>query len=197
MRNDFHDNDAKTIWQSQSTEASKVSLVLIRQKARQLHARKLRQLVGSVVVPLVIVVFYVYCGQFAHLQTGLKMLFAFALAWSLAGLYFLNRGRRLRAMPEDAGFRTGLQFCLEEIQRERDYFRRVLLWSFGPMVLALGTLILTFAVIAGKEFFARAMPLTVLAIAWIVAYLVIRFGQQRKLGREIAELSEVKRENSR
>ncbi|MGA8026978.1 MAG: hypothetical protein WB992_07510 [Bryobacteraceae bacterium] len=151
----------------------------------------------SVLVPLVIVVFYLFCiREFAPLRQALNTLFAFVLAWSLAGLYFLNRGRRLRAMPEDAGFRTGLQFCREEIQRERNYFRRVLLWSFGPIVLALGTLILTFAVIAGKDFFARAMPLTLLAVVWIAAYLLIRFRQQRKLQREIDELSEVARENS-
>lgn len=198
MLNDFHDNDPKTIWQSQSTEASIVSLVLIRQKARQFRARRFRQRVDSAVVPLVIVVLYVFCiKEFVQLGQALNALFAFVLAWSLAGLYFLNRGRQLRAMPENAGLRTGVQFCREEIERERDYFSSVLLWSFGPIVLALSTLILTFAVMTGKEFFARAMPLTVLAVVWIAAYLVIRLRQQRKLQREIEELSELESENSR
>lgn len=177
-------------------EAPRVSLVLIRQKARQLHARRLRQIVDSATVPLVIVLFDVFCiREFAQLRQPLNALFGFALAWSLAGVYVLNRGRRLRAMPEDAGFRTGLQFCRNELERQRDDFRRVLLWSFGPMVLALGTLILTFAVIAGKEFFARALPLLLLALVWIVAYLLIRVRHQHKLQREIDELNEVAREN--
>jgi hypothetical protein len=198
MRNDFHDNDPRTIWQNQSTEVSRVSLVLIRQKTRQLHARRFRQLADSLVTPLVIVVFYVFCvREFAHLRQVLNPLFAFVLAWSVAGFYFLNRGKRLRGMPADAGFSTGLQFCREELERQRDYIRRALLWSFGPIVMALGTLILTFVLIAGREFFARAMPLTALAVAWIAAYLVIRVQQQRKLQREIDELRDVERENSR
>jgi hypothetical protein len=67
MRNDLHSDDAKSIWQNQTTETSAMSLVLIRQKARQLHARTRRQLFASFWVPLVVVVFYVFCiGAFAQ-----------------------------------------------------------------------------------------------------------------------------------
>jgi hypothetical protein len=126
----------------------------------------------------------------------MKTVFACVLSWSLPGLYFLNRGMRPGAMPGDAGFSTGLEFCRRAIERQRDYFRRLLLWSFGPLVAAVLTPIVTFAV-AGKRSFASAMPLTILAAVWIAAYLAVRVRQHRELQREIAELRDVERENSR
>lgn len=196
MENDL--NDPKTIWQNQSTEASNVNLILIRQKARELHARARRRLLTTLTVPLVIAFFYVFSiSQLPQLRELMHSLFAFAIAWSLAGAYFLSRGKRPGAVPEDAGFSTGVEFCQQELQRQRDYLRRVLLWSFGPVVFAIGTLVLAFAMITGTQFFAKAMPVTILASAWIIAYLLTRLRQQRNVQREINELSNVEKENSR
>ncbi len=196
MRNDFHDDDAKTIWQNQSTEAARVSLVLIRQKARQLQARRFHQRVDSLVVPLVIVFFYVFCmKQFAPLRPLLHSLFAFALAWSLAGLCFLHRGARPGGIPGDAGFSTGLEFCRREIERQREVSRRLLLWSFGPVVLAFGSILVAIAMVAGVGIFSKAAPLMTLMVVWMAAYLVIRVGQQRKLQREIDELRQIESAN--
>ena len=78
-----------------------------------------------------------------------------ALAWSLAGLYFLNRGMWAVAMPGDAALTTGLEFCRREIERQRDLLRRVLLWSFGPIMLAIGTLILALTMVGMR---ARTGP---------------------------------------
>lgn len=173
-----------------------MSLLLIRQKARQLQAQTRRNRLGTIVGPLIVGFFYVFCiKQFP--QQVLHPLFAVALAWSLAGLFFLNRGKRPGTIPEDAGFSTGLEFCKREMGRQRDYFPRVLLWSFGPIVLAMSTLILAFALIAGPRMLMKAIPFMTLAALWIVAYLAVWMQQQRKLLREIDELNEIERENIR
>lgn len=196
MRNDF-DDDAKTIWQSQPTETSTMNLILIRQKARELHAKTRRTLLGTLVAPLVVAFFYAFfIRQFPQLRQLLHSLFAFALAWSLAGLYFLNRAGRPDAMPGDAGFSTGVEFCRRELERQRDISRRLLLWSFGPIVLAFGTIILATAMVAGTSF-PKAIPFMTLVVIWIASYFFIRARQQRELQREIDELRDVERENSR
>jgi hypothetical protein len=198
MRNDLHDDDPKKIWQNQPTETSTMSLILIRQKARELHAKTRRELLGTLTVPVVIAFFYAFSiKQFPDLRQVLYSLFAFALAWSIAGLYFLNRGKRPREMPGDAGFSTGLEFCRQEIERRGDYFRGILLWSFGPVLLAIGTFFMALAAAAGTAIFLKAMPFMTLVVVWIAAYFLIRARQQRELRRELDELSKVERENSR
>ena len=148
MRDDCPEDDPRTIWQNQPTEPSVMTLEKIRQKARELHAKTRRQLLGTLTGPLVVAFFYAFgIKQFPSLQQVLQPLFAFALVWSLAGLYFLNRGMWSAAMPGDAGFSTGLEFCRREIERRRDFFRRVLLWSLGPVLLAIGTFILALAMV--------------------------------------------------
>jgi hypothetical protein len=193
MQNDFHEDDPRTIWQNQPTEASKMSLLLIRQKARQLQAQARRQMLGTLTVPFIVAFFYAFCIKlFPQLHQLVYSLFAAALAWSLAGLYFLNGGKRPDAMPGDAGFSSGLEFCRREINRQGAYFRRVLLWSFGPVVLSLGTVVVALAIVSRGQMFAKAaLPFTILAAVWIVAYLVIWARQRRELQREIDELSEL------
>ena len=132
MRGDFHSGDPRLIWQNQPTEESKVSSIVIRQKARDLHAKTRRQMLGTLTVPLVVAFFYAFSvKQFPDLRYALHLLFAFTLAWSVAGLYFLNRENRSGTLPADVGFSTGLEFCRREIERRRNYFRHDLLWSFG------------------------------------------------------------------
>ena len=193
MQNEFHEDDPRTIWQNQRTESSKMSLILIRQKARQLQAQARRQMLGTLTVPFIVAFFYVFCiKQFPQLHQFIHPLFAVALVWSLAGLYFLNGGKRPQAMPEDAGFTSGLEFCRREISRQGTYFRWVLLWSFGPIVLSLGTVVLALVIVTrGPMFPKAALPFTTLAVVWIVAYLVIVARQRREHQREINELSEV------
>src|SRR5215472_2540094 len=131
----------------------------IRQKVREHHGKTRRQLLGTLAGPLAVALGYAVCiKEFPSLQQVLQPLFAFALAWSLAGLYFLTRGNWSAAMPGDVGYSAGLEFCRREIERRRDYFRGVLLWSFGPVLLALGTIILALAIVGGRRIFPNAMP---------------------------------------
>ena len=148
MQNDLPGNGVRTIWLNQPTETPTMTLKLIEQRSRELRAKTRRKLMGTVAGPLAAGLFYAYgMKEFAALRQVLQPPFAFALAWSLAGLYFLNRGMWSAVMPGDAGLSTGLEFCRREIERQRDLVRRVLLWSFGPVMLAIGTFILALAMV--------------------------------------------------
>jgi hypothetical protein len=198
MRDDFSENALQKIWQSQPTEPTVMTLEKIREKVQVLHTKKRRQLLGALTGPLVATFFFVFgVKQFPSLQPVLQAVFALALVWSLAGLYFLSRGRWSSGVPEDVGFSAGLSFCRREIERQRDYLRRVVLWGFGPVLLAIGTFIWALAMVAGRQIFPKAMPLITLVFVWIAAYFVIRMRQQRGLQREIDELNDIERENSR
>jgi hypothetical protein len=200
MPDDFPENDPRKIWQDQPTESSVMTLEKIRQKMQRLHTKTRRQIYGSLAGPLVAAFFYGFAmKQLPRLSQMLQMVFVLALAWSLAGLYFLNRGMRPAVMPADAGFSTGLEFCRREIERRRYFLRRVLLWSFGPVMLAIGTFILALAMIvrADRGVFPNGVPFLTLVVVWVVGYFVVRLREQRELRREIDELNEIERENSR
>jgi hypothetical protein len=193
MQDESPKNDPRTIWQNQPTEASVMTSENIRQKVRQLHSKTRRQLLGNVAVLLVVVVFY---GLGTKQFPALQPLFAFPIAWSLAGVYFLNRGMWSEATPADAALSTGLQFYRREITRRRDFFRRVLLWSFGPVLLAIGTFILALVKVSDRGIFPNAMPFMALVVIWIAAYFIIRMREQRELQRALDELNDIERENN-
>jgi hypothetical protein len=198
MQNNLPDEHVKTLWQNQPTEKPAMSMILIRQKARDLHAKTRRHLLGSLGAPAVVVFLYVFCmSQFHHLPEGEHTLFVLALAWSIIGLVLLNRGKWSAEMPDDAGFSTGLEFCRQEIVRRRDYFRRVLLWQLGPIILAIGTPVVALATASGMGFVANAVPFLTLLVVWMVVYLLFVARKRRELQRELNELIEIESESSR
>lgn len=202
MRNDFSRDGAKNIWLNQPTEKPAMTLILLQQRSRDLRIRTRKKLLGTVVGPLAAGLLYAFgMKEFASLRPVLQPLFAFALAWSLAGLFFLNRSPNRRMwsadLPADAGLSTGLEFCRTEIERQRDLLRRVLLWSFGPVLLTIGIFILALATAGTRDrgVSPNGLPFLILIVVWIVAYFVIRLREQRALQRELDELSEIKTEN--
>ena len=196
MQDDLQDKDPRAIWQNQPTEVSEVTLEKIRQKVRDLRAKTRRQLLGNLSLLLVVGFFYVFDVK---QSLGMQPLFLLAIAWSLAGLYFLNRGMWSMAMPGDAALSTGLEFYRREVERQRYLFRRVLMWSFGPVLLAIGAFIAALSKVITKDWkiFPNAMPFMTLVVIWIAAYFVIRKRERHILQREIDELKTIEKENKR
>jgi len=200
MGDELPRDELKAIWQSQPTGTSTMTMKLIRSKARDLQAKTRRQLLGTVAAPLVAAFLYAFgIREFPALEQVLHPLFAFTLVWSLVGLYFLNRGMWSTVMPGDAGLSTGLEFCRGEIERRRYLLRRVLLWSLGPVLLAIGTFILALAMIGTKDrgLFPNGLPFLALVVVWILGYFVMRAREQRELKRELDELNDLEKDNSR
>jgi hypothetical protein len=197
MRDDLPGDGPKNIWLSQPTETRTMTSKLIQRRSRDLRAKTRRKLLGTLAGPLAAGLFYAFgMKEFAPLRQVLHPLFAFALAWSLAGLYLLNRGM-WSGFTGDAGLSTGLEFCRREIERQRDLLRRVLLWSFGPVLLAIAILILALATVGTKDrgIFPNGLPFIILIIVWIVGYFVVRLRDQRELQRAVDELNNIEKEN--
>jgi len=167
----------------------------IRRKVRELHAKTRRELLGNIAAPLAVVVFS-GLGAAIFDDPPQRTAFALALAWALAGQYFLHRGMWSATLPGDAALTTGLEFYRREIERRRYLIRRALLWSFGPVLLTIGTFIVALAKIGGRDLpiFPNALPFLTLVLIWIAAYFVIRMREQRKLQREIDALDEIDRD---
>lgn len=200
MRNDPSGREIKATWQNQVTETHRMSQRLIQWKARELHAKTRRQLLGTLAGPLAAGLLYAFSAKvFPPGQFMLNSVFVFALAWSLAGVYFLNRGMWTPEIPGDAGLRTGLEFCRREIERRRELLQGVLLWSFGPIIFAIAAFILGLSMIgsAVKRILPNGLPFLALVAVWIVAYFVIRLREQNELQRELEELNAIEREDSR
>ena len=198
MPGDTPQPDPRTIWQNQPTEPSAMTLEKIRQKVRKLHAKTRRELLGSIAAPLAVVIFS-GLGAAIFDDPLQRTVFALALAWALAGQYFLHRGMWSATLPGDAALTTGLEFYRREIERRRDLIRRVLRWSFGPLVLAIGALILPIVTggVEERGVFLKMIPFLTLLVLWLVGFFVIRMRQQRELQCEIEELNDIEMENKR
>ena len=100
-------------------------------------------------------------------------------------------------MPADAGINAGLEFCRREVERRRDLVRRILLWSFGPVMLAIGTFIFALSMAGTRErgLFPNGLPFLIAIVVWIVVYFIIRLREQRELQREIDELNDIEKES--
>src|SRR5690242_8594296 len=106
MPPDDRGDEMKSLWQNQGAEPSEMTLEMIRQKARYLRAKTRRQLLGTLAAPLTASILYVLSIRSFPLKPMPQLLFASAFVWSLAGLFFLNRGMWSGGgMPEDPGFR--------------------------------------------------------------------------------------------
>jgi hypothetical protein len=200
MRNDSSGNDPRAVWQNQPTEPSAMTLEKIRKKTQELHTKTRRELIKSIAGPLIVVAI---CGFGIRLPDPvLRAILAFAIAWSLTGQYFLNRGMWSATLPGDAALRTGLESYRREVERRRFLFSRIMLWHFGPVVFAIAILVVFIASLGIgnrgmllKEALFNMSPFLTLIVIWIAAVFVIRMRQQRELQREIDELREIEKVN--
>ena len=194
MPDDPSGNDLRTIWQNQPVEPSAMTLETIRRKARKLHARTRRELLGNIVAAPLGVVVFAGLGAAIFDDPLQRTAFALALAWALAGQYFLHRGMWSATLPGDAALISGLEFYRREIERRRYLFRRVLQWSIGPVLLAIGALLLPI-VTTERGVFLKMIPFLTLLAIWIAGVFVIRMRGQRELQREIEELNGLEKES--
>lgn len=198
MQNDFPENGVRTIWLNQPTEKPAMISKLIEQRSRKLREDTRRKLIGTVAGPFVVGILYAYSiKEFPALRQVLQPSFAFAVAWGLTGLYFLNRGMWSAVMPGDAGLNTGLEVCRLEIERQRDLVRRLLVWSFGPAMLAVATFVLALALVSTRErgIFPNGLPFLILMVVWVVSWFAIKLREERGLQREIDELKDFEMEH--
>jgi hypothetical protein len=195
MQNNYSGNDPRTIWRNQPTEPSTMTLLLIRKKTRELHAKTRVELLKSISGPLIVVALGGFGLSFP--DPVLRAVFAFAIFWSMAGQYFLNRGLWSAATPEDPALSASLESYRREVERRRFLFSRTLQWNLGPVLLVIAAWILLFVRmgILDRTTLSKATPVLTLMAVWLGAVAVIRVRQQRDFQREIDDLNEIERAN--
>lgn len=192
MPDDLPNDAPQTIWQNQPTETPTMTLEMIRQKAREYRSKTRRALFGSIASLLIIVAISVF-GILHGSGTGIRMLFALAIFWALAGQRFLQHGMRQPGLPVDATLSTGLEFYRRELARQQDLIRRILQWSIGPVILSIVSLIVVLVEMArGRSLpMTAVLPFTTLFVIWTIMFFVLRSRDQKKLLREIDQLRDV------
>ena len=184
--------DPKTAWQNQPTEPSIMTSEKMRQKAQELHAKTRRELIKSIVGPLIVVAIFGFAIQFLD-SVLLRALFAFAIAWSLTGQYFINRGMWSATLPGDVALSTGIESYRREVERRSSLAGRFLLWFLGPVVLAIATFVVPLVRLGiSKGMLLNMIPFLALLVIWIVGIFIVRMRQQRELRREIDELKRLR-----
>ena len=102
-------SDPKSIWQNQPAETSKVTMMLIRQRARDLHTKTRRALIGTAISHLIA---FVCCVAGAFLGggrwPGQRMAFGAGIVYTLIAAVMVNRKMWNAPMPGDAGFAAAL-----------------------------------------------------------------------------------------
>ena len=171
-----------------------MTLETIRQKASESRSKTRRELFGSIVMALIVVAISVF-GILHGSNTGIRVVFVLAIVWALAGQILLHRGMWPANLPVEATINTGLEFYQQQIERQQNLVRRVLEWSFGPVILSIGNLIVMLVEIArGRSLRITAvMPFATLVVIWIIAFFVFRSRDQRKLRSEIDELRHIEK----
>lgn len=193
MPDDFSKDSPKKVWQNQPQEAPTMTLEMIRQRASESRSKTRRELVGSMAT--VLIVLGVSAFGIEHTSYAVaRLVFALAIAWALAGQILLHRGMWSASQPADGNLKTGLEFYRRELERQQDVIGRVLRWSFGPVILSIGTLIVVLVQMAtGLSLPIRSVaPFASIFVIWIVAFFVRRSRGQRKLRGEIDALNDVR-----
>src|SRR3954464_15083813 len=109
MRDEFQGSDAKAIWQNQTTEKPTMTIEEIGRRAQELHARTRRDLLTNIALTAIVIAIAGPGMVRAH-DAVVRVAFALAIAWAMAGQYFVHRGMWSAILPGDAGFSTGLEF---------------------------------------------------------------------------------------
>jgi MFS family permease len=175
-----------------------MTLLLIHQKTQQLHRKTRHELFAGITVALFIAALSGFGIWWVHAAV-LRAAFALAIAWTLTGQYFVDRGTLSNTAQLDVSLSTSLESYRREVERRRYISGRFMLWSFGPIVLAIGALstyLLTLVWNHGAwshGYLWSTMPFFTLLGLWFIGVFVLRMRHQRELQREIDQLNEVER----
>jgi hypothetical protein len=190
MPNNFRDDPKiarpQTVWQSQKNEETKMTVQLLRQRVRDLSARRRRGLFATVFAAAIAVALSTWGIPRTHVF-ALQVVFVLSSAWALAGLYFVRRGLRSAELLEDSTLDTGLRFYRLQIQQNLTVFHRVLPWTFGPLLLVVVAIMLVLAGLAQEQNqpLNKIAPFFILFVLWLIAFPAVRHRDRRALRREL------------
>ena len=191
MPNDPRPDDFRTIWQSQTKEASNMSLDLIRYKTRKVETEIRRQAVGIYFGVLLILAACLFISWridqiFIRIGAGILILWALRLA------YQARKGVWPERLAPDATSRGSLDFYRQELERQRAHIGATgrMVW---PVLLSTA-LFVTPAVMAQPESLVKMAPFLMMMAAWAVALVVMSMQKRRAVQKEIDDLDTLQKD---
>jgi hypothetical protein len=177
-----HEFDAGRDWRERFREQEAVSRYFF-EKAMADTRRKSRKAAlglwaGPLVLALLAVLIWYWRGPAWALMGG-----GAAVAWSAVGAW-----KGLRLKPQSTGVaENGLEYLRGELVWQRTTLERALVWNLAPIALGI---VLFVVMIAGKEGATamKMMPFCLLCLAWLLAFIGLRWKQRRELARELKTL---------
>ena len=136
----MNNGNAKDVWQGQAVEGGHVSIAQIRANAgkfqRKIQWRNMREYVAA----LAVVIFFGF--QFSRTDDALiRAGFGLTIVGMVYVVWQLHARGSAKALPEDAGLSSGIEFQRRELERQRDLVSSVWRWYLGPMIPGLAVLV--------------------------------------------------------
>ena len=187
---DNSQENLKTLWQSQKNEVTGMTLTLLRQRVHDLNARRRREVLAASLAAAIVLTVSAFGALHTH-SFALQMIFGLATVWALAGLYFVKRGLHNSEVLDDSTLHTGIEFYRLQVQQNLDVFKRLVPWTYGPVILSILALV---AVLSGmterqNQPLSRIAPFCILFVLWLILIPFVRSRRRRELARELELLN--------
>ncbi len=197
MASEFPMKDPQNIWQSQPTEAFKMSADQLRLKTQQ-HQRRARfEALYSIILGFILSVFFAWGFARGHdviPRLGMGLLSLWSLYFAYQAYKWIWPGRQ----APDGTLNPTLQSYRSELEKRRDYVRHIwrragLTFCFlgVAMVIAPGLI----ASLSHPGLLVNTVPVFVLLAIWCAIFFPRRKRTQRRLQQEIEQLLGFEREN--
>lgn len=210
MPTEFHTNDPQNLWQSQPTEAFKMSADTLRLKAQRMERNA--RLAGRGTAALAVALFLWFGWGFLSFPEAYQSFhlgpvgfWTMRLGLGLLSLWAVYGGFKAYKIlwpnpaTTDGDLKTTLQSYLQQLEKRRDYSQNIWLRS-GLIFCFLGiAMVVTPLVIrdiaSPLQMLLNLGPVAALFILWLAIFLPIRNRRQRKLQQEIDQLRAFEREH--
>ncbi len=208
MPSEFPINDPRNIWQEQPTEAFKMSADQLRLKAQKRQKGVRAQVLRDTIIGLVLSVFFAWNLIKLHqVWWGLghpvslwstRMGLGLLSLWGLALPFLLYKWVWPARLVPDAPLNTTLQWYRGQLEKGRDFDRRVWLILIPAFVGI--ALVWVPALISSlgkrRELLQNSLHLFVLLAIWLPTFLYLRKGRRGRREKEIDQLRAFERENA-
>ena len=207
MPSEIPNNDPQNIWQKQPTEAFKMSADQLRLKAQKRQKGVRSQVLRDAIIGLIVSVFFAWnLIKVNHVWWGVghplslwsnRMGLGLLSLWGLALPFLLYKWVWPARLAPDAPLNTTLQWYRSQLEKGRDFERRV--WLVLIPCFAGIAMVVVPALISSlgnpREFLQNSLPLLVLLAIWLPIFLYLRRRRRGRRQQEIEQLRAFESEN--
>jgi len=209
MPTEFHNHDPQNLWQSQPTEAFKMSADTLRLKAQRMEKKARIAVIWAAAIGVGLFLwfgwgFLIFPEKFHSFGLGPAGFWTMRLGFGLLSLWALYSGYKAytilwpKSASSDVDLKTTLQAYRQGLEKRRDYSRNIWLRS-GLIVCFVGiAMVLTPMMVRDirqpLQMLLSVGPILAIFILWLAIFIPQRKRQQRKLQQEIDQLREFERE---